>query len=231
MVDTVTEEALDQQVYSLLHSAILKRKILPGAKISILALSRELGVSRTPIRLAMQRLAAEGLIIMMPNKAPRVARPSLKNVEDIFYMRSLLEPAAASLACQFATAPELNKLEAAIEHGNLAFKSRNLLNYLNDNSNIHCLIAAMSRNEALENTIRQFLDKSAIILSLFDPFYSYSEQEEYVSYEEDLAILEAIRMKDSKLAANRMKKHVLRALNDLPLDSLDDATRSLPRLK
>jgi len=231
LTEAVTKEALDQQVYSILRSAILNRKMLPGTKISILALSGELGVSRTPIRLAMKRLATEGLIIMMPNRAPRVARPSLKNVEDVFFMRSLLEPAAASLASQFATAPELKKLEAAIEQGNLAFKSRNLLDYLNDNTNIHRLIAAMSRNEALENTIKQFLDKSTIILSLFDPFYSYSEKEEYVSYEEDLAILEAIRIKDSKLAANRMKKHVLRAFNDLPLDSLDDATRSFPRLK
>ena len=45
------------------------------------------------------------------------------------------------------------------------------------------------------------------------------------------AILEAIRSNDSKLAAKRMKKHILRAFKDLPLDSLDEATRSFPRLK
>jgi DNA-binding GntR family transcriptional regulator len=231
LVETATDEALDQKVYSILRNAILERKLLPGTKISLLALSRELGVSRTPTRLAVQRLATEGLIIMMPNQAPRVAKPSVKNIEDVFYMRSLLEPAAASLASRFATAAELKKLETAIEQGYLAFKSRNLLDFLNNNSKIHYLIADMSRNEALTDAIKQFLDKSTIILSLFDPFYSYSEQEEYVSYQEDLAILEAIRIKDSKLAAKRMKKHILRAFKDLPLDSLDEVTRSFPRLK
>jgi len=231
LVNAATDEALDQKVYSILRNAILERKLLPGTKISLLALSRELGVSRTPTRLAVQRLATEGLIIMMPNQAPRVAKPSVKNIEDVFYMRSLLEPAAASLACRFATSAELKKLETAIEQGYQAFKSRNLLDYLNDNTKIHYLIAEMSRNEALTDSIKQFLDKSTIILSLFDPFYSYSEQEEYVSYQEDLAILEAIGSKDSKLAANRMKKHILRAFKDLPLDSLDEVTRAFPRLK
>ena len=231
MGTTVASEALDLRVYSTLRDAILNRKMLPGTKISILALSKELGVSRTPIRLAMQRLSTEGLIVMRSNQTPMVAKPSLKSAKEIFYMRTLLEPAAASLAARFAPAAEVNKLRAAIEKEKLMLKSRNFLDYLNVNTQTHCLIAEMARNEALKATIMQFLDKSTIILSLFDPFYNYSEKEIYVDYDEGLAILEAIRMKNEDLAAERMKSHIMRAFNALPLDSLEEVALVFPRLK
>jgi len=230
-VVTSTEDALDKRVYLTLRDAIFKRIMLPGEKVSILALSKELGVSRTPIRLAMQRLATEGLIEMAANRAPKVTRPSSKNAIEIFYMRTLLEPAAASLAARYATESDLEDLRKYIEHEKAMLESRNFIDYLMANIQTHSHIAQMSRNEALKDTIQQFLEKSTIVLFHFDPFYYYSEAEIYADYEEGSLIFEAIKDKDEKKANQKMKAHIIRALNALPVDSLDVEKRTLPRLK
>ena len=226
-----TKDALDKRVYLILRDAIFKRNLLPGKKISILSISKELGVSRTPIRIAMQRLATEGLITMVSNQAPRVAKPSSKNAIEIFYMRTLIEPAATALAARYATDSEIIALKALIEKEKLMLTSRNFIDCLKANTNTHKYIAKMGRNKELINTIKHFLDKSTIILFQFDPFYNYSEQEIYADYDEGLSILEAIKTKDENLAAKLMKEHIQRAVKALPLDILDKDIHTLPRLK
>lgn len=196
-----------------------------------MALSKEMGVSRTPIRLALQRLATEGLIVMKSNQAAMVAKPSAKSATEVFFMRALLESAAASLACRFAMDADVKRLRDAIEEENLAFRSRVLWDYLKANARVHLLIADLARNETLRATIEQFINQSNVILSLFDPFYGFSEEEESTNYEEDLAILEAISLRDEELAGKRMKDHIMRSFANLPLDDLDNATSIIPRLK
>ncbi len=230
-VGTSTEDALDKRVYLTLRDAIFKRNLVPGKKISILSIAKELGVSRTPIRLAMQRLGTEGLIEMVANQAPMVAKPSSKSATEIFYMRLLIEPAAAALAARHATNSEINKLKKLIEKEKLSLTSRNFLDCLKANVHTHKYIAEMARNEELKNTIQHFLDKSTIILFHFDPFYNYSEQEIYADYNEGMSILEAIKAKNEDHAARLMKKHIQRAFKNLPLDTLDKDTYTLPRLK
>ena len=146
-VNTSTEDALDKRVYVALRDAIFKRNMLPGKKISILSISKELNVSRTPIRLAMQRLATEGLIEMVANQAPRVAKPSSKNAIEIFFMRTLVEPAAAALAAHNATNSQINKLRELIEQEKLMLTSRNFIDCLKANANTHIHIAEMAKNK------------------------------------------------------------------------------------
>ena len=103
------ETSIEKKVYKIIRTAILKRKLTPGTKISALSLSQEIGVSRTPVRLALQQLSAEGYVVMQSNKAAHVAKPSVKDIQETFFMRELLEPQAAELACLNATKKDIKK--------------------------------------------------------------------------------------------------------------------------
>ncbi|HLU79741.1 MAG TPA: GntR family transcriptional regulator [Burkholderiaceae bacterium] len=100
-------------VYHLLKERLLSREFEPGAHLKEAALAASLGVSRTPLRQALHRLAAEGLLEQSPNQGVRVPRWSIKDVEEIFELRQLLEPHAAALAARFRTQRHVDALHAA----------------------------------------------------------------------------------------------------------------------
>jgi DNA-binding GntR family transcriptional regulator len=222
---------LAEQVYRVIREGIMQRKLLPGMRLSALALSQEMGVSRTPVRLALERLAAEGLVEVRSNRSAQVARPSPKTVKEVFSMRALLESEAARLAAEKAAPADSRALEKLIDDEQREFHNRNFHGYIKANREFHMAVARLADNSLLEKTIEQFLDQSGVILSLFDPFYDFEPEEERTNYEEDRAILEALVTKNAGLAASRMKDHIMRAFRNLPLDELEARTKGMPRLK
>jgi DNA-binding GntR family transcriptional regulator len=225
------ERNLAEQVYKVIREGIMKRNLLPGMKLSALALSQEMGVSRTPVRLAIERLAAEGLVEVRSNQSAQVARPSRKTVEEVFFMRALLESEAACLAAEKTETSDLMVIKGLIDEEQQEFHNRNFHGYIQANREFHIAVARLAGNSLLEKTIEQFLDQSGVILSLFDPFYAFEPEEERINYAEDKAILEALALKKAGLAASRMKEHIMRAFRNLPLDELEARTRGMPRLK
>ena len=85
-------------------------ELAPGTPLSELSLVERTGASRTPVREALRRLAAEGLVDLTPRQGARVSRVSLQSVRDLFDFRSMLEPAAIRQATEAAAAdPELRR--------------------------------------------------------------------------------------------------------------------------
>lgn len=225
------EKNLAEQVYWMIREGIMQRKLQPGMRLSALALSQEMGVSRTPVRLALERLAAEGLVEVRSNQSAQVAKPSPKAVKEVFSLRALLESEAARLAAEKAKPEDLRALKKLIDDEKREFHNRHLHGYIKANREFHMAVARLAGNSLLEKTIEHFLDQSGVILSLFDPFYAFESEEERINYEENKAILEALSTKNAGLAASRMKDHIMRAFRNLPLDELEARTRGMPRLK
>jgi DNA-binding GntR family transcriptional regulator len=88
---------LSQRVYEHLRDEILADRLLPGTELSEVALSRELAVSRGPIREAMGRLAAEGLITMRPRRRAEVRSLTPQELIDAYQVREALEVMAVRL--------------------------------------------------------------------------------------------------------------------------------------
>lgn len=93
----------------------------PGEPLSEPQLSKMLGISRTPVREALQQLAQEGLVQVIPGRAVTVASRSVQDVLDVIHMRSLLEPELARLAAESASEQQrkafadcMNEMEAAL---------------------------------------------------------------------------------------------------------------------
>lgn len=110
--------SLPESVAAALREMIMTGQLQVGEPIPQDAVARDLGVSRTPMREALARLSAEGLITMEQHRPAVVRRPSLKELFDIYEMRTLLERLAAKYAARriedahFATLEELlNRLD------------------------------------------------------------------------------------------------------------------------
>ena len=99
-----------QDAYEALRSAILNGSIRPGERLGEVELSSQFGVSRTPIREALRRLTAEGLVVFQPNRGARVAEWSLSDLEDTYEIRARLESYGAALAAQRIDADCLPRL-------------------------------------------------------------------------------------------------------------------------
>lgn len=104
-----------EAAYAHLRGAILMGTLLPGARISEPGLAQELGISRTPVREALQRLAQEGLVELLPGRGARVRVLSAEEVREVYDVRALLEGEAAALAAENATEAELNRLERLLQ--------------------------------------------------------------------------------------------------------------------
>ncbi|WP_399881017.1 GntR family transcriptional regulator [Streptomyces sp. BBFR51] len=109
-------EALADTAYEAVKAMVMDHVIQPGARVGIEALSRSLGVSATPVREALARLEADGLVVKRSLSGYRTTELlTRQGVEELFEMRLLLEPRAAALAAEHVTETDLDRIEALVE--------------------------------------------------------------------------------------------------------------------
>jgi DNA-binding GntR family transcriptional regulator len=120
-------ESVVDQVYAVLRRRILDGDLGRGTRLRQEALAEELGVSRTPLREALRRLAAEGFVTFHPNRGAEVADMSADDVRAAYEARLVLEPGAARLAATRRPAGELAAMRAAVKLGGLETVTRKVL--------------------------------------------------------------------------------------------------------
>lgn len=91
---------------------ILRGDVAAGARLGEAELAERLGVSRTPVREALNRLAAEGLVEIVPNRGARVSSWSVSELEAVFELRATLEPRLTALAVPHAGPADVDDLDA-----------------------------------------------------------------------------------------------------------------------
>ena len=98
MIISKDTSSLEERVYGELEEAILSGEFKSGEALTELSLSEKLGVSRTPVRSAIHRLAEEGLIAITPNRGAVVIGVTEQDLIDIYKIRIRLEGLAAAMA-------------------------------------------------------------------------------------------------------------------------------------
>jgi len=106
-----TQKTLRAQIVDSLKESIATGRLKPGEKISETKLSEDLGISRTPLREAIQTLEAEGFLKVIPRKGAVISDFSRKDIEDIYDIKATLEGLAARLATENLTVSNIQKLE------------------------------------------------------------------------------------------------------------------------
>jgi DNA-binding GntR family transcriptional regulator len=100
MVERISRETLQEKVYESIKDSIVKNDLMPGDVLSIDALAEDLGVSPTPVREALAKLSAQGLVENARNKKARVAPISKEDILQTYEVRKLLEPYATEVAAE-----------------------------------------------------------------------------------------------------------------------------------
>ncbi|MCX4679244.1 GntR family transcriptional regulator [Streptomyces sp. NBC_01433] len=109
-------QVLSASVYENIKAMVMDHEIAPGARVGIDALSRTLGVSPTPVREALARLEADGLVVKRSLSGYRATELlTRRGLEELFEMRLLLEPRATALAATNATEEQLDAIERIME--------------------------------------------------------------------------------------------------------------------
>jgi DNA-binding GntR family transcriptional regulator len=106
---------LSDRAYQLIRHKIITLELPPLSAIDEQALMEDLQLGRTPIREALQRLAAEDLVLLAPRRGMFVADISITDLQKIFELRMVLEGFCARLAAQRAAAEHLTEMEAVIQ--------------------------------------------------------------------------------------------------------------------
>lgn len=146
-------------VYKVLRQAIVEGALAPGQHMAEQQLAEELGVSRTPVREALRRLALEGFVVMVPRRGAYVAGLSLKDMNDVFELRMALEGLGAYLAAQRITPQELTELKELVDQLETAIASGVKDDVIDADTRFHAAIYSASRNRRLVNIVGNLSDQ------------------------------------------------------------------------
>ncbi len=201
----------EDAVYQKLKSAIRKRYIKQGSQLVEITLAQQLGVSRTPVRSAIKRLEAEGLVNSIPNRGAFVITPTLKEIEETFLVRAQLEKMATRLTAEKISKNRVRELETIIKREKEVFDKNNLDEYFAVNDMLHLKIAELSENKVLHAYVKELLDRTRIFLILYDPFFKL----EYSPTTEHQMIVDALKNRSPEKAAQAVEAHIKSSIEGL----------------
>jgi len=192
-------------VYIELRGRIIGKKLVPGERLPEVKIASDMGVSRTPVREALRRLAAEGLVRIVPNSGARVAAPTAKEMENAYAVREYLETFSVRLACTNGLDSRTSeRIEEVLASEEEAFKARDLDAYLEVNNTFHRMLADASKNVILREYVENIILRTNVYILFYD---SFDEDINY-STEEHRGILRAISDKDADRAERLMREHL-----------------------
>ena len=187
-----------------LEQRIVEGELGNGKRLDETELSRFYGVSRTPVREALQRLAESGLAEHLPRRGTFVRSPSLSQLVEMFEVMAELECMAIRLAARRATANDIDALEKDNETCRAAVAADDTKKYYEVNARLHGRIYQMSGNSFLASEARRLHDRLRPFRRLQLRVRGRMEE----SMAEHDIILAALRDGDADRAMETMKKHI-----------------------
>lgn len=201
--------------YSKIKQLVIE-KYEPGAPLQELSLARTLGTSRTPVREALLRLLAEGFVERIPHRGYTVARITIKQLQDTFEVRRLIEGEVAARAAQFATPVDIERMRKLAPYRFKISGSGEYRKAMERNLQFHLSVAEASRNAYMAELVRDCLVKMDRFLSLGVHLPRAARQ---ATHEEHMALVDAIEKGDSREARRIVEQHLDRTMR-LQMDEL-----------
>jgi DNA-binding GntR family transcriptional regulator len=195
---------LREVVAETLREAIVNGTLNPGERLMEIQLAEELGVSRTPVREAIRKLELEGFVVMIPRRGTYVADLSIKDINEVFEIRTALDVLAAGLAVERITEDELEQLERLLVEIGELIETDDTDRIVEADSQFHDVLYRASRNDRLVGIINNLREQ-------FTRFRSISIQypgRMVKSVEEHRRLVEAIASRDTELAQQIAREHM-----------------------
>ncbi|MCR4443211.1 MAG: GntR family transcriptional regulator [Peptococcaceae bacterium] len=200
--------AVGELVYNYLFEIIIKANILPGEKISTTKIAEELGISRTPVRTALDRLANEGFVERTDRKGFRVPPLNINDVIELYDFRKIIEGNAAYIAANTMTLEEMCELEQLIQNTKELVQAADPFNWINLDASFHKKIILFTHNKYLINAFKNIetrMNRYKFILTT----YNHNHKTDILrGADKHISIFKALKNRFSQVAKNEMIEHL-----------------------
>ena len=215
MLNSVTKT---EAAYQNLRWNILTGSLTPGLSMNQELLARELGVSSTPVREALRRLESEGLVRFAAHSTVNVAPVSLRELDDLYEIRSVLDPLAGRLTAAVAPDEQLQTITTMVHSDRVTLSDKNLFE---GNRAFHRAVYAACGNSELVGVLDHLWDRTEryryiLVATRLDESASTHDHEE---------IAAALRGRDARRVSRLLASHVKRS-HDLMRSALEHAERA-----
>lgn len=192
---------LRESVYTAILDMIVGRDLTPGQHLVEKDLALALGVSRQPIREALQLLKNDGWVDLRPGLGAYVHTPTAQEADDLLVVRGMLETESARLAARHASDQGVEELRELCRRGRAALDAEDVAGVVEANADLHAAVTRLSRNTVLGELAAQ-VDRR--VRWYYTPVARHRGAQ---SWDEHAALIEAIADRDEESAATVMRRH------------------------
>lgn len=196
-----------ERAVDVVRELILRGEFAAGSRLGEVELAERLGVSRTPVREALSRLAAEGLVEIVPNRGARVSSWTVAELEEVFDLRGALEPRLTALAVPRATDPDIAALDEsahAMRRVGEPGPAQDLDALVPLNRQFHGRLAAVAAHPAMASALAGAVHAPIVLRN----FHAYDDASLRRSLAHHVEIVAAIRARDPVWAQAVMTAHI-----------------------
>jgi DNA-binding GntR family transcriptional regulator len=222
---------LYEEVISSIFQAILDGQLKPGERLVEKTIAEEVGVSRSPVRQALQEMERQGIVISIPRKGAYVSSWTVEDVEDFARVRVELEGLAAEQAADRIKPKEIHLLRNLVEEMYQAAANQAVDREIDCDLKFHRQVVKSSRNNTLIS-IYGAIELRTHMYMIYEKYISPSIPERMKLTREHMQIVDALEDADSKLAKELIQNNVLKAVEALlgrmskhPIDRTDEDIR------
>ncbi|WP_347550202.1 GntR family transcriptional regulator [Pseudalkalibacillus hwajinpoensis] len=213
------KETVEQKVYYLIKNAILTRQIAPGNQLFENAIAAKVNASRTPIRSAIVKLEAEGLVNVVPNKGAFIVQPTIEEMIHAFNMRKVLEEMAIHEGFLKLQQTEINRLKQDVEEMKAAYNNQQIITYHEKNNLFHLVFALASGNRYLIEFMEKILGQITIYMVLYDVFKGNDQYD--MDMQEHDEMIRLIEAGNKEMLLKLTLRHLDGSLEKLQQDKLN----------
>jgi DNA-binding GntR family transcriptional regulator len=211
-----------RDIYIELQKAILSHGLLPGVKLSEDEVGELFGASRTIVRTALQALAHSQLVTIEKNRGAFIAQPSVKEAQEVFEARELIEPRVAGMAAKIITPKDIEILQNHIKAEHDAIAAGDKGEALSLSGFFHVIIADIAEHDVFSKIVRSLISRSSLIIALY-----WKRLDTTCESHSHHALLDAFAENDVQAAEKIMKSHIVDLHSGLDLKSRSQSKQSL----
>jgi len=217
---SMTVKTLENQAYEQMRRNIITGEWAQGSHLKDNEIANQLGISATPVREALRKLASEGLVEPIPYRGTFVISLSAAQVDEVMSVRAGLEAMAIEAGLPQLTDDELSQLEAAICDFDRALAKDDLSACLDADMTFHRLLVRSCKNSVLDELYRQLAGRVQMLMAIADIGGRMS-----TGNRDHIEILEAMRARDVNATLQALRSH-LRETRDAILANWPSAQAS-----
>ena len=196
-------------VYEKLRVKAISHDFLPGERLNEVELAKEFGVSRTPLREALNRLTTEGFLRSIPGKGFFFRELDPKEIFDLYELRAAIEVAAVQLAVQRASTEEVNALARMVEDAS-AHEDCGVSDLIAADEAFHTRLIALAGNSEMSRVIHNINARIQFVR-----WINVDKFSKRAMHKDHRAVIQALRQRDAESCAGLLQKHISRRLDEI----------------